>query len=478
MGILRASAAPPPPRIPQKPVIRLLRHNATGNTTAKVIRAIGLFGSMQALNILCGIVRVKCVALLIGTAGVGLFAIFNSAQMLLATTQLNLRSSAVRDIAKANSHSSASPSTRQLDEAIGNVRRWGWLLGWIGTAVTLISAPLFSLYTFGDLSSSPEFMLLAIAILLMAASAGEQAIMQGTDRLKPLAASSVWGIAAGLAVSIPLIYFLRMRSIVPVVISYAITQYIAILCLRSRPARPAAPIDLRRLWRQGSPMLRLGSYMTIAAILKEAINYVFIAFLNWSGGTDEVGIYQSGYTIVVRYMGVIFTAVAIEFYTRLASLNAYPSRQITALRHELFILTCIITPLLVMILPLSPFAVRLLYSSEFTGVTPYMTYALPGMLLHALPLCISYLILARGDGRIYVTVEALHSLLSLAMSIAGYRLGGLAGLGAAFTADNAAYAVIMLWVLMHRYRSTIPSRLAAIYLLSITAVSLTAAACM
>ena len=131
---------------------------------------MGLFGSMQALTILCGIVRVKCVALLLGTTGVGLFGIFNSAQLLLATTQLNLRYSAVRDIAQAS-------SSGTLNDAIHTVRRWGWLLGSAGVIITLLSAPLFSLYTFGDLSSTPQFMLLAIAILLMAANSGEQAII-------------------------------------------------------------------------------------------------------------------------------------------------------------------------------------------------------------------------------------------------------------------------------------------------------------
>ncbi len=224
---------------------------------------------MQALTILCGIVRVKCVALLLGTTGVGLFGIFNSAQLLLATTQLNLRYSAVRDIAQAS-------SSGTLNDAIHTVRRWGWLLGSAGVIITLLSAPLFSLYTFGDLSSTPQFMLLAIAILLMAANSGEQAIMQGTNRLKPLALSSAWGVVAGLAAAIPLIYFLRMRSIVPVVISYAVTQYIAILCLRQTPTRPTPALSLRQLWVKGGPILRLGIYMTIAAILKEVMNYVFI----------------------------------------------------------------------------------------------------------------------------------------------------------------------------------------------------------
>lgn len=432
---------------------------------------MGLFGSMQALTILCGIVRVKCVALLLGTTGVGLFGIFNSAQLLLATTQLNLRYSAVRDIAQAS-------SSGTLNDAIHTVRRWGWLLGSVGVIITLLSAPLFSLYTFGDLSSTPQFMLLAIAILLMAANSGEQAIMQGTNRLKPLALSSAWGVVAGLAAAIPLIYFLRMRSIVPVVISYAVTQYIAILCLRQTPTRPTPALSLRQLWVKGGPILRLGIYMTIAAILKEVMNYVFIAYLNCTGGTEEVGLYQSGYTVVVRYMGVIFSAVTMEFYTRLASSNPHPHRQIVALRHELLLLTGIITPLLVIFIPFSPLAIRLLYSSEFLGVTPYMFCALPGMLLHALPLCISYLILARGDGRTYVATETTIAILSLIFNITGYRLGGLTGLGIAFTASHAAYSIIMLWVYLRNCQGTIPLRLTAIYILAITAVTATSVACM
>ncbi|WP_286332366.1 hypothetical protein [Duncaniella freteri] len=111
-------------------------------------------------------------------------------------------------------------------------------------------------------------------------------------------------------------------------------------------------------------------------------------------------------------------------------------------------------------------------------MTPYMFCALPGMLLHALPLCISYLILARGDGRTYVATETTIAILSLIFNITGYRLGGLTGLGIAFTASHAAYSIIMLWVYLRNCHGTIPLRLTAIYILAITAVTATSVACM
>ena len=90
-------------------------------TSSIVIRAMGLFGSLQMLNILCGVIRIKIIALLLGTVGVGLFAIFNSAlTMISAVTQLGLRESAVRTIASAS-----DPEER--DGRVITTRRWGFL---------------------------------------------------------------------------------------------------------------------------------------------------------------------------------------------------------------------------------------------------------------------------------------------------------------------------------------------------------------
>lgn len=337
-------------------------------TSSIVIRAMGLFGSLQMLNILCGVIRIKIIALLLGTVGVGLFAIFNSAlTMISAVTQLGLRESAVRTIASAS-----DPEER--DGRVITTRRWGFLLGLFGMAVTLVLSPVLSITAFGDLTHTWLYMLLAIPVLLLAGSASEVAILQGTGRLRHMARASVTGALTGLLLGVPAVYFLRLHSILPVLAIYALAGYAGTLCYRYTPPRPAGPRPtLARLWADGSPMLRLGAYMTLATVVTEAVNYLFIAFLNLTGGTGNVGIYQAGYTIVIRYAGMLFTAIAVEYYPRLASNCSRPWRQRVFVNHEMRLLFLLLTPALMVLTPLLPIVVKLLYSSQFLGAVPFLS---------------------------------------------------------------------------------------------------------
>lgn len=427
---------------------------------------MGLFGSLQMLNILCGVVRIKIIALLLGTVGVGLFAIFNSALTMISTvSQLGLRGSAVRSIA-------ATPDSDR-PAMVDTTRRWGHLLGLAGMILTLIAAPALSVTAFSDLSHTGLYMLLAISVMLMAGMSAEQAIFQATGQLRPLARASVAGALAGLLLTLPTVYFLRIHSILPVITIYAIAGYAGLRFFRvSPPVPPRQRPTLRALWASGSPMLRLGTYMTIASVATEAVNYLFIAYLNTSGGTANVGIYQAGYTIVIRYAGMIFTAIAVEYYPRLASNGTGPARQRVFVCHEMWILAMILTPALVVFIPLIPLALRLLYSTAFLGAVPFMLLAMPSMLFQSFSLCIAYLILARGEGRVFAVAETVSAVASLLLYIAGYTLGGMAGLGLGFTAGYALYALITWWIFHYRYGYRLPARLRLLLASSVILISL------
>lgn len=58
------------------------------------MKAMGLFGGVQVMGILCSIIRTKLVALWIGPVGIGLFGLFNNALEMISTgTNLGIRSS-------------------------------------------------------------------------------------------------------------------------------------------------------------------------------------------------------------------------------------------------------------------------------------------------------------------------------------------------------------------------------------------------
>ena len=72
------------------------------NSYTHILKYTGLFGGVQGINILVGLVRNKLVALILGTMGMGLLALYSSTIKLVGdSTNLGLAIIAVRDISAA-----------------------------------------------------------------------------------------------------------------------------------------------------------------------------------------------------------------------------------------------------------------------------------------------------------------------------------------------------------------------------------------
>ena len=75
----------------------------TKSSYGSIMKATSIFGGVQVFNILITLIRGKFVAILIGTAGMGLNGLLLSGLNLIRTiTSLGVSESAVRDIAKAH----------------------------------------------------------------------------------------------------------------------------------------------------------------------------------------------------------------------------------------------------------------------------------------------------------------------------------------------------------------------------------------
>ena len=101
------------------------------NLNKRILKALGIFGGTQSIQIICSFVRNKFAAVLLGTEGIGLLAVFNNAlDLLTSSTQLSIRQSALRDVTKAD-------TADKLHRIAYIVLRWSWLLGVVGAIITL-----------------------------------------------------------------------------------------------------------------------------------------------------------------------------------------------------------------------------------------------------------------------------------------------------------------------------------------------------
>lgn len=432
--------------------------------SARVLRAMGLFGGVQGLGILCSVVRVKLVALWLGPAGVALFGIFNGAvEMVRSISQLGLRQSSVREIAQAKGKSSEGT-------VVTVVRRWGWILGLLGALLMVSAAPLLSRSTFGSDVHTFDYMMLGAALFCMALLSAEEAVMQGLERLRALARASLWGMVGGLAVSVPMYWFWGIESVVPSIIAYAVVTLGAVMANRVRGVGGGSAVTARQTLGLGQRFIVLGVYMTAADVVAQILNYVFIAWLNTTGGESEVGFYQAGFTIVNRYPGLVMSAIAVEYYPRLASVASSPMRTRLFVAHEMRLLMLVLTAFVALFVPFSQLAVEILYSSEFEVAVPFVTVAMIGVMLRGVAYCMSYSILARGDGHAFIITESADAVVGLLLNMGAYSLWGLGGLGVSYTLWYASYVVIVAVVYRRRYRLSIPRELVAGVVIEIAAV--------
>ena len=419
-----------------------------------ILKAMGIFGGVQVLNILCSLVRNKLVALWIGPAGVGLFGLFNQAlEMLNTATNLGVRNSSVRDISQAVEKRDETFISR----IITVVRRWSLWLGLGGALLTMAIAPMLSRFTFGDFSHVWHYVALSAAVLFMALTNGEYAVLQGLSRLKKLARVTVSGTLGGLFISIPMFYFLREDSVLPSIIAYALCVMVAAFILKDKEYR-VAQVSRRDTVAMGAGFIKLGVFMTLGSFVAMLASYVFVSWLNINSGKEMVGFYQAGYTLIDKYAGLVFTALGYEFYPRLARVAESSQRLRVFVSNQINIAFMVLTPFLLAFILLRSQLVWLLYSDAFLGILTYISWGVVGTLLRAMSWCLAFVMLAKGDGKIYLITETLSAVVGLVLNIVCFNLWGVNGLGYSYFAWYAIYTVIVGVVYFKVYRLTISYR--------------------
>ena len=422
-----------------------------GNISRRAMKAMGLFGGVQVMGILCSIVRTKLVAMWIGPVGIGLFGLFNNALEMISTgTNLGIRSSSVRDISQA--HDSTTPGL--VAKMVAVVRKWSLWLGLFGALVTLMLAPLLSELTFGDQSHLWGFVALSVAVLLGAITNGEYAVLQGSARLKRLASVTLWGTLTGLAVSIPLFYLLRERSILPSILAYAMALAAFAWLFRNKEyAKPQ--LSRRETFDMGKGFVKLGIFMTLGNFASILASYAFNAWLNMNAGTEAVGFYQAGYTLINKYTGLILTALGMEYYPRLSKVANSRLRLRAFVSQEINVAIAVMAPVVALFILLRELVVWILYTPEFNVILTFVSWGMIGTVLRTLSWCLAFTILAKGDGKTYLWTEVASAIINLVLNIVFYRWWGLTGLGIAFLVSYLLYTAIVAVVYFKMYRLSV-----------------------
>jgi len=199
-------------------------HSEQGSSHRQILKATSIVGGAQVITIVFRILRSKVIAVLLGPMGVGIIGLFQSTlELLYNATGFGLHFSAVRDIAEAT----GTNDEHRISKTILIMRRWIWFTGLLGMVIMAIFSKPLSRYAFGDEKYARGIIVLSLALLMMAISEGQLAVLRGLRRIGRMAKANVLGVVAGFLFSVPLYWFFGLRGIVPaLLLSYAVSSVV------------------------------------------------------------------------------------------------------------------------------------------------------------------------------------------------------------------------------------------------------------
>lgn len=399
--------------------------NETRSSYHHILKYAGLFGSIQALNILVGMVRNKLVAMILGPGGIGLLSLFNSAVAFLSNaTNLGIPTSAVKTLSELYE----KDDREKMERYVCVIRMWTLLTALIGVLVCAMAGPLLNWFSFSWGNHVLHFIFLSPAVGMLAIIGGEMAILKSVRKLKDLAKVSALNVSLALIITTPIIYFYNQRGIIPSIIVMTFTQMVLTMhySYRQFPLRWGRSGEYLA---EGWPMVKLGLAFVVASLFSSGADFLIRASLNNIASLDMLGLYNAGFMMTVTYAGMVFTSMETDFYPRLSAISYDPDACSTAINRQIEVSLLMISPLLVAFSIGAPIIVELLYTKQFLEVVPMMQVTVLAMYLRAMKLPVAYLTLAKGDSRSYLVLEAYSAIVMVGAVLLGFRYWGLLGTG-------------------------------------------------
>lgn len=390
-----------------------------------ILKYTALFGGVQGLNILVGIVRNKLVAMILGPEGMGLVSLFNSTTKLVSdSTNFGISMSAVKNISLAYDKG----DTALMSHEIRLIRSWSLVTAVLGMMVCILLSPLLDKWTFNWGNHTLHFILLSPVVALGAITGGEAAILKGLRRLRSLAVVSLYNVVLALIITIPIYYVMGESGIVPSLVIIALLQCLLTIAYSWRLYPPRILLSALVL-REGGSMIRLGVAFVLAGVLGSGGDFVIRSYLNNTGDLSTVGLFNAGYMMTMTCAGMVFSAMETDYFPRLSGISQLGTRLNETVNHQMEVSLLLVAPILVFFIMGLPILLPLLYSGKFLPVMGMMKATVIAMYFRALSLPMEYIALSRSDSRTYLVLELIYDVMAALFIILFYNRYGLTGTG-------------------------------------------------
>lgn len=417
---------------------------------SNILRSNLVFGGAQIVQMLTIVLRAKLIAVMLGSAGMGLNAILQSVLHIVNNIcACGIMQSSVREIAQVSTEQNAE----KLHFRIQVFRRLLYISALLGLLICGLGAWPLSLLSLGKSSYTISFVVLGVGTMFFTLMQGEISILQGTRQVKSLAIASIVGSILSLIVCIPCYYFLHQEGVAwSIAIANFIYWLIYVYFTRKLKTRDVK-VSLQQAFVEGKPMITLGFVLMMGSFLVTLFTYLTNISIRLLGSIDDVGLYQGAAAIATQSILVVTSVLAADFYPRLSAVVENKHEQNQLVNEQFNLVVVAVSSIACLVICFTPIIIRLLLSSDFLVVAPMLKLMAVALLFRGVWIIMSYVILSNGDRFSYFIYDGLiGNGLNFLICITAYYWGGLMGIGIANILTSILVACILFAVVYTKYK--------------------------
>ena len=447
-----------------------MNESSKRNSYKSILKGTSFLGGTQIFQILINALRGKFVAMFLGVDGMGISTLFATpAATIQRFASLGLNLAIVKEVAEAKEN------PQRLSALVATVRRLILITSLLGAFITILLSGWLSEASFADRSHTKEFIALSLMIFFTVAGNGEMSILQGLHRVKTLSKAAIVGSLTGLFIGVPLYYLFGYDGIVPAMIVLALTTFI-FYTFSVRKAISSSGFQFK--WKENTGIIRqllsIGLILMASDLIGSACTYILNIFLRMMDGLNTVGLFQAANSLTNQYSSIVFAAMAMDYLPRLTAVSNDNKEMNDVVNRQSEIVSFIIMPVVCLVLLFAPLVIKILYTTEFLDALNLLQWMSMGILVKALSYPMGYITFAKDNKKLFFWLEGiLGNFQTLILSIIGFYIFGLNGLGYALLADSILCLIIYLIVNNRMYGYTLTTSVSQCFLLAIILPAIT-----
>ncbi len=419
------------------------------NSHKTILNATGIFGFAQAMKMLVSIVGSKFVAIFLGPFGIGIVGLLNNTVAIISSlTSFGINITGVREVSMAN----AENDKIKFSERYIVLQRWSIFTSILGALLTIIFSKLLSELTFGTTNYYFWFVILSVNFIFSNLTSTRIALLQGLRMVKSLAISNVIASILITLITVPIYYFFKFDGIITVILASSVINLLVNLYFTRNIKINKISISIADTFQRGKPLMKMGFLLSINVIFGQICSYLIKLYLNGNGSSAGIlGLFEVSSVILISYVGLIFNAMGTDFYPRITEVQSDNSKVRDLVNDQIEIGLLLITPAIIFLYFCGPIIVELLYSNQFLGVLFIFKAALFAVIIKTVIWPLAFVILAKGDNKLYFKQEIISDIFLLASTVFFYHYLGLVGIGIASSVQFLLYSMYIIPLLKKKY---------------------------